>query len=202
MSDAAPPRQKWRLSQEAFDSLLSALGSDRDQAAQRYEKIRTRLIKYFSWERCDTPEDCADETINRVAKRVSEGEFLNSPESYFSAVARLVARESALAAQRHNRAMDEMARTRVDDPSIDEAASHQLERCLQGLTPDQRKFLLEYYQGEQRTRIDNRRRMAERLGLPLNAVRNRALRLREKIENCMSVIFQPDASLKSRRIDG
>jgi hypothetical protein len=55
-----------------------------------------------------------------------------------------------------------------------------------GRLPLQRSFILRYYQGDKRCRVENRHRMAEELDLPLNALRNRALRLREKIENCVS----------------
>src|SRR6202008_405245 len=67
-------RQKWTLTQEAFDKLLSALGGDRDVAAQKYLELRANLIRFFEWRGCSFPEDHADETINRVAKRVLERE--------------------------------------------------------------------------------------------------------------------------------
>lgn len=194
MPDAVPQRRKWSLSQHAFDLLLAALGPSPDEAAERYERLRARLIKYFSWERCDIPEDCADEAINRVAKRISEGEQVANPESYCLAAARLVAREASLASQRRTRTVDELARQSHGPGVADESAAGCLETCLGRITADQRTFLLEYYQGEQSTRIRSRRDIAARLGLPLNAVRNRALRLREKLEECMRECLNKEGS--------
>jgi hypothetical protein len=53
------------------------------------------------------------------------------------------------------------------------------------LRAEQRKLILEYYQGEQRAKIENRRRLAGRLGLTPNALTIQACRLRTKLEECM-----------------
>jgi DNA-directed RNA polymerase specialized sigma24 family protein len=181
-----PQKQKWRLTQEAFDGLLGVLHDDRERAAERYERLRAKLIKFFEWERCESPEDCADETINRVAKRVSEGERLGNADGYFYGVARMLASESGLVARRKARVAEELAREGAaeEDPETT-AALECLEGCLRGMPQEQSDFILEYYQGDQRMRIETRRRMALRLQLPVNAVRNRALRLREKMEGCV-----------------
>ncbi len=47
------------------------------------------------------------------------------------------------------------------------------------LEPEQRRLLLAYYQDKQREWL------ATELGLTMNALRNRALRLREKLEKCV-----------------
>jgi dihydroneopterin aldolase len=65
-------KKNWELSQETFDALLAWLDSDRDQAAMKYEKIRRALIKIFTGRACVEPEDLADETINRVARKLKE----------------------------------------------------------------------------------------------------------------------------------
>jgi|GEM_PF-6120657 len=40
---AGATRQKWSLTQEAFDKLLDALGGDRESAAKKYLEINTRV---------------------------------------------------------------------------------------------------------------------------------------------------------------
>ena len=47
---------------------------------------------YFEWRHCVPPEDCADETIDRVARRLAGGERIRTgdPISYFRGVARNV----------------------------------------------------------------------------------------------------------------
>ena len=57
------------LTQPAFDGLLAVLGRDRDVAADRYLDIRRNLVRLFEWRGCTTPEEYADETINRCARK-------------------------------------------------------------------------------------------------------------------------------------
>src|SRR6266498_451331 len=76
---AARPRQKWTLTQEAFDKLLLSLDSDRNSAGAIYSETRGKLTRFFEWRGCPFPEDHADETINRVAKRLVEGEEILNP---------------------------------------------------------------------------------------------------------------------------
>ena len=70
---------------------------DRDQAGQKYEDIRRRLIRIFIHRGCITAEDLADETINRVARKVREVRDNynpgDDPALYFYGVARNVYRE-------------------------------------------------------------------------------------------------------------
>jgi DNA-directed RNA polymerase specialized sigma24 family protein len=185
-------RDRWRLSQDAFDRLLTAFSPDRQIAAEKYEAMRARLIRFFTWERTPFPEDHADETINRIAKRLSEGEEIQNSGSYFYGVARMVLREVIAENQRRARAVEEFARheRRAAGADADAERAHAvmdcLSHCLERAGPEPRAFIVRYYQGDQSSRIENRRRMAEELGLPLNALRNRALRLREKIEDCVT----------------
>ena len=58
------------LTKEEFDELLSWLDTDPDRAGEKYEAIRHRLITIFLNRQCYEAEDLADETINRVAKKV------------------------------------------------------------------------------------------------------------------------------------
>ena len=81
------------LTQEAFDKLLLRLDTDRIQAAKKYEQIRRRLMKAFEWNDCLCPADLADETINRVARKLQEGEEIRNLEAYFSAFAKHVLQE-------------------------------------------------------------------------------------------------------------
>lgn len=189
MSEVESGRQRWKITREAFDALLSALGGDRDAAAERYERIRAKLIKYFAWARCADPDERADETLNRMAKRVSEGESIGNAESYVHAVARMVMLEAGLEARRAARFAIEFRREvqgrETADAESNVDSMRCLSSCLRRMSSEQRAFILEYYHGEQQSRIAARQRIAERLGIPMNAVRNRALRLREKLEACI-----------------
>ena len=184
MADA---RQKWTLTQEAFDRLLLALGDDRDSGGKKYLEIRNNLIRFFEWRGCPFPEDHADETINRMARRVAEGEEVLNPSGYAMGVARLLVLEIIKGRQREQLALNEMtANTEAYAPESDgEGRIDCLRQCLEGLSTDNRQLILEYYQGEKGDKIRNRKKLLERLGIPVNTLRMRALRLRERLQACV-----------------
>jgi DNA-directed RNA polymerase specialized sigma24 family protein len=173
------------LNQDGFDKLLSWLDQDREQAGRKYEEIRRRLIKIFTCRGCYEPEDLADETINRVAKKVEEisKTYVGNPALYFYGVARKVHQEylrrKPLYAQPLPLHTDEL-----------EHAYQCLERCIQKLAADSRDLVLQYYYGDKRAKIERRRRLADQLGIGLNALRNRAHRVRailhQCVENCLA----------------
>jgi DNA-directed RNA polymerase specialized sigma24 family protein len=180
-------RQKWTLTQEAFDRLLVALGGDRDSAAQKYLEIRSNLVRFFEWRGCSFPEDHADETINRIAKRVAEGEEILNYSGYAVGVARLLLLEINKGRQREQLALAEIGQTSEIYEEQDDG-EHRLvclRSCLETLTTDNRALILQYYQGEKGEKIQNRKKLMDRLGIPVNTLRMRALRLREKLQSCV-----------------
>lgn len=180
----AEKNRKWALTDEAFSVLLDRLADDRDRAAERYEAIRTRLIRFFGWERCPAAPDLADEVLNRLAKRLVEGEQVEAVEKYAYGIARMVLRETGAKTERNMAAVTELLRLAPDQRHAEPRSLGCVVQCLGRLSVQEREFILEYYTGDGRQRIQNRRKMANRLNLPLNAVRNRALRLRERLERC------------------
>ena len=88
-------KKDWVLTQQAFDKLLACLNQDRTRAAERYEKIRRKLITFFEGRGCLHAEDLTDDTINRVARRLSEGTeiYSDDPTNFFFGVARRVLQE-------------------------------------------------------------------------------------------------------------
>jgi DNA-directed RNA polymerase specialized sigma24 family protein len=180
-------RQKWTLTQEAFDRLLVALGGDRDSAAQKYLEIRSNLVRFFEWRGCSFPEDHADETINRIAKRVAEGEEILNYSGYAVGVARLLLLEINKGRQREQLALAEIGQSSEVYEEQDDG-EHRLvclRSCLETLTTDNRALILQYYQGEKGEKIQNRKKLMDRLGIPVNTLRMRALRLREKLQSCV-----------------
>ena len=71
----APISQKkgWVVTREAFERMLAALHPDSERADEQYVKIRRKLVKLFEWRGCPEADECADETINRVAQKICEG---------------------------------------------------------------------------------------------------------------------------------
>ena len=66
------------LTAQAFIRLLERLGDNEEQAAKKYEDLRHTLIRSFEWRGAPFPEEHADETFNRLARKLDEGvEILN-----------------------------------------------------------------------------------------------------------------------------
>jgi|SRR6185295_3912068 len=188
LGSPANPRAKWILTQAAFERLLACLDTDREAAGQKYVEIRGNLTRFFEWRGCAFPEDHADETINRVARRVSEGEEIRNPGGYFLGVGRLVLLEVYKEREKQQQALGELAYSSTESHDIEdlEPRAECLKRCLEGHTPDNRELILHYYQGEKGAKIENRRKLAEKLKTPLNTLRMRALRLRERLQVCVA----------------
>lgn len=180
------------LTAEALDTLLAQLGGDREGAARRYEEIRRRLIRLFEWRGCDAAEDLADETIDRVARRLAGGVVVQSgdPYRYFCGVAHRIHLEVLRERRRERRALERESWTPPPEPA-DEAAEERLaclRRCLAGLPPEQRALILDYHREERGAgKIAARQRLAAGLGLELNALRIRAYRIRRGLEECVAV---------------
>jgi DNA-directed RNA polymerase specialized sigma24 family protein len=164
------PRQKWTLNQEAFDKLLIAFDEDRDTAGRKYLEIRNNLTRFFEWRGCSFPEDHADETINRMAKRVVEGEQILNHSGYAMGVARLLLLEINKGRQREQSALAEISTAPEAYVPEDDGERRLtcLRSCLQTLSPDNRELILQYYQGEKGEKIRSRKKLLERLGIPVN----------------------------------
>lgn len=177
------------LTRESFDALLAQLDPDREKAGERYETIRRKLVRLFEWRGCDASEDLADETINRVARRMAEGVELRSsdPYGYFCGVAHLLYKEVLRRSSREHRALESgEVPLPVVLPEEEEPTDHRLEclrRCLERLPQDQRDLVLRYHQGE--NNIRNRQTLSQELGIPMNALRIRVHRARRKLEDCV-----------------
>jgi RNA polymerase sigma factor (sigma-70 family) len=184
---------KGGLTAETFARLLDRLDLDRDRAGVRYEDLRRTLLRFFEWRGAPFPEEQTDETIDRVARKLNEGVEIKNIGGYCYEVARLVLLESlkghdSRRIQPGPNEFETPARITetTDDATEKEIRLTCLESCLEGLTSDNRELIVEYYQDEKRGRIDRRKILADRLGLRREALANRAQRLRDKLEECVS----------------
>lgn len=184
-SRLSPPtsmNKDWVLTQESFESLLTWLDPNREVAGQKYEEIRTRLIKIFACRGCYEPEDLADETINRVTNKLEEIEatFIGARARYFYGVANKVHLEYL----RRKPAPPLPAATGTSDEA--ERQYRCLDRCVGRLPPENRNLVLQYYQEEKQAKIEHRKQLADGLGIALNALRIRAHRIRLSLQDCVN----------------
>src|ERR1700682_1284114 len=183
-------KKDWVLTQESFDALLAWLDSNREQAGRKYEDIRVRLIRIFTCGGCSEPEDLADETINRVTKRLKDiaAEFEGERTSYFCGVANKVQ-------------LEYLRRKRIPPPPNPPPDSEEterlyscLEKCVESLLPESRLIVMQYYQEEKHAKIDHRKHLAEQLGIALNGLRIRAYRIRVSLQECMQHCLEQTAT--------
>lgn len=174
-------RRPWALTPGAFDGLLAALDSDRDRAAAAYERLRERLIGLLRWWGASPPEELADETLDRVARKLEAGADVPSDSlgAYVRGVGRMVFHEWTRRPRPEHAAIEAAAMIGGDDHQ----ALTALDGCLSTLSADERRLLLRYY-GEGRA-SEVRRKLADELGLSPTALRIRAHRLRVRIETAM-----------------
>ncbi|MBI4909422.1 MAG: hypothetical protein HY820_37735 [Acidobacteria bacterium] len=186
-------RQKWSLTQEAFDAFLDALDPDRGDAGNRYLEVRANLVRLFEWRGCPLPDDYADEVINRCAKKISEGDAIRDIPTYCVGIARMLLKEMARAPDNKVTSLHHAPEPRAlpADPVMESDEREAcLRRCLNDFSPENRDLILRYYQGEKGEKINNRKGLERLFGVPAGTLRMRALRLREKLQSCTERCLQ------------
>ena len=199
MSASISQKKGWVITREAFDRMLAELHPDIERAGEQYEKIRQKLLKLFEWRGCPHAEECADETFNRVAQKICEGTSIwtNHPYSYFHGVALNVLREYQRGAEQTVKMLGEVAKIQdflVDPEDLLSREMKQrererrlecLDRCLQKLPPESLYLITKYHHGEEALDKARRKELAQSLGIPLNALRIRAHRIKAAIVECV-----------------
>lgn len=182
----------WALTQEAFDALLLWLDAeDRERAGAKYESLHKRLIQLFVCRGCCEPEVLADETFNRVARKMPQlsRDYVGDPALFFFGVAQNVYLEYLRAKPKQQVEHIFIATTsETDDRPYD-----CLDRCMQTLTAENRELVLRYYEEEKRVKIDQRQELAAQLGIAINALRIRAHRIRSALKQCVETCLEQAA---------
>src|ERR1051326_8598780 len=81
------------LTRESLEKFLNCLDEDWERAGEKYLTVRLSLIRFFEWRGCVFSEDHADETIDRVARRINQGEEIRNLRGYIVGVARFLLKE-------------------------------------------------------------------------------------------------------------
>ena len=88
-------KKEWVLTSESFGKLLARLDTDPEVAGEKYEALRRMLVKFFGWRGAPFPEEHADETLNRVTRKLDEGLVIKDMPGYCYGVARLLYLETS-----------------------------------------------------------------------------------------------------------
>ena len=191
-----PRKKEWMLTGPAFRQLLVWLDDGTNSSGQSYLDLRQRLVAYFDRKNCRAPDDLADETLNRVARRLEEEGTIvtETPARYCYIVARFVFHEYLRGGTAEVPLETVSSETSTNDPATsgtdDEGKRREhllscLDQCTEKLDPAHRDLIIRYYHGEQRVKIQNRVTLAQELGITINALSIRACRIRGKLEACV-----------------
>jgi RNA polymerase sigma factor (sigma-70 family) len=194
MSSHGVTTRKTRVSAEDLRRLLGRLDADPARAWEVYGHLRLALLKYFEHNYCPEPDQLADETLDRIARKPDEQEIANVLEYAFG-VARHVRRETdrktALRKDLTEVIRDAEVANQEQDPEstivkqIDrERKLECLRRCISALTPYERELLYLYHPDDCEQLDEHRQRVAQEFGLSWATLRTRMSRIRQKLEQC------------------
>jgi DNA-directed RNA polymerase specialized sigma24 family protein len=175
---------KYQLTKERLEALLDALDMNREKAISAYETMQKKLIKYFEWNGCWRAEECADETIDRVAMKIEElGKQIRAADKFSFALGVAIHVLQEYAKQARNLVADDGRATKVANDDHEASESEMitlLKECIEWLVPKQRDLIRRYY-----WESDQRVALAEELGLTMNGLYTEAFRVKEALHDCM-----------------
>ncbi len=177
-------RTRWQLTPEGFDKLLDSLGPDRQAASREYESLRRWLIGLLTWTGGHDPESLADIVLDRLAKRLSEGEEIANLKAWVRVAARRVLQESYASARKEQAGAYDALRF-SESPATSASDDACLQECIRQLSPANRTLLERYYGSDGNKLIPARKQLAMELGISIETLRTRALRLRKELEQRM-----------------
>jgi DNA-directed RNA polymerase specialized sigma24 family protein len=185
---SSPSEGKWMATEQSFNLLLAAFSPDRNEAANQYEIARRKLIRFFEHRHFAASERLADETLDRVMRRIEEGKNIANLMAYIYRVAAYVAMEAFKEEERMRSAVKTMptvAPPRVTNDDEEGLRLRCFDTCLDDLPAETRTLILSYYGEQGGAKIQLRQQMALGLGIRLNALRIRAHKIRVILEECV-----------------
>ena len=175
---------------EGFEEILAWLHPDREVAATMYVQLRHDLAKIFTFRGCSDPEGLTDEVFDRVAKKVHEVRptYVGDPRFYFRAVANNLVREN-LKGSKTQVPLEELglreSTTTESDADDAEDIEECLRLCLQKLSAENRKLIVDYYAKEKQAKIDHRSELAQKFGITVETLRVKVYRIRVSLQGCI-----------------
>lgn len=174
---------------QGLKDLFTILDSDsQNEPGESYELVRLKLIRYFEWQRCVDSEEMADETIDRVARKIEQGEQIDNLMGYFYGVARLVNKEYERAQEKRRRTFARLPTSSEDVANGKESAELRLacsKKCLKDLSEADRALIVAYCKPDGRSKMERRQDLAEQLGITIETLRLKAFRIRKKLHKCV-----------------
>lgn len=194
------PKKNWLITSESFARLLEWIDDGVDSDGKKYLDLRRKLVAYFDRKNSLSPDDLADETLTRVARRIEEEGKIETeaPAKFCYITARFVFLESLRDKKNKNVSIDEIKADQItandasEEKNLKEKMLACLEKCVGELDETNRELIVKYYYGAERIKIKNRRVLADKIGISSNALTIRACRIRDKLEKCVGKCAEKD----------
>ena len=194
----APERSSDR---EGLGLLLNWLGPEPELAGQRYELIRQKLITMFAARSCICPEDLADATFDRVARKLPTllADYEGDPAPYFYGVAKKIHLEYCSKPLSFRFSGDLSGNEAITGAqAADEEHLRMLEKideALSELSAIDREIILRYYAAcDGREKIEERRALARQFGMRPGVLRLRAFRIRSRVRDYVVRAIEREAN--------
>jgi DNA-directed RNA polymerase specialized sigma24 family protein len=179
-----------------FDTFLLYLSVDREQAAERYNKLQQSLISFFALRGSSDPESRASETLEILCRQVAEGRRFEDLEKYSVGVARNV-----LLKEHERRGPNQVSlndlQTDCDlrfssppqqflvEKEANEGLSEECMRsCIGELTEADRLLVTKYSEADGHDK-GTREDLAKQARVSLDALRVRVHRIRQGLKKCL-----------------
>ena len=180
---------KTKFSQESFQILLSQLDSDLEKAGEIYLNLHRRLTMFFSKRSCASKDidELADEVIDRLGKSLAKGVEIENLNAYSLNTAKFVLHEY----WRNPLTTDEIPETPVLPDQIERQEVDQrlvfLRNCIEKEIKNKQDITLivGYYNPDQKAK-DVRKKLMEFFNINSNHLKQKAFKLRKKLENCIN----------------
>jgi DNA-directed RNA polymerase specialized sigma24 family protein len=193
--------ENWNLTEEDFNFFLNWLSPEPQEAGRKFEALRRRLITFFDVRCCSDAEGLADQTIDRVMRKLpslsadllssfaSETTSLKNPQAaYCYRFAHYVHLEYLKKLASEGGELDEnhYAAVSADETKRKELRADCLDRCLKTLPPQKRRLLMLYFEKEKQAKVEHHQWLAGHFGYSINALRLQIHRLTHKMHDCIS----------------
>jgi RNA polymerase sigma factor (sigma-70 family) len=179
------------LTPESFRKFLQCLDADENEASEKYLQIQRNLVRFFENRGLNFADELADEVINRIVKKIEVGETIENISTYAVGIARFVVLEARRENSKEQTFLQQqpdsiLPQEHLDEQDFESKRLNCLNKCLVEISIEDSEIIVGYYQGEKSAKIALRAKIAEKYGLSANALRKRAVRLREGLGKCMN----------------
>lgn len=170
-----------------FTILLKFLApDDPEEAGRRYLRLHEKLEGYFRLRGVADPVGCADEVLDRAARRLAEGAEVPDIDKFCLGIARFIIKEHWRIDTRESAAFLEFLDRNAGVSQDDLDRFSLMQSCFDQLPQNDRELLKSYCAAPGgRARAEHRRKLAEDRHSNVSAVRIRVTRLRRGLDDCV-----------------